>query len=87
MNHLKAEKNTFDRCHAQLESDHNSEDWVVVHGTEIVGVFPTLDEAAGTAVGRFGRGPYLIRQIEEHPLMLPSGVMLYDQARPVEVSD
>ena len=87
MNHLRAEKETFEHFRAQLEKEHSADDWVVVHDTELVGVFPTLDEAATTAIGQYGRGPYLIRQIVEHPIMLPGSMMAYEQAKPITVPD
>ena len=37
--------------------------WVVFHNKELIATFDSFDEAAREAVRRFGRGPYLIRQI------------------------
>jgi hypothetical protein len=37
--------------------------WVVVRDRRLEGVFASFDEAAEDAVRRFGRGPYLIRQL------------------------
>jgi hypothetical protein len=39
------------------------------------GRFESFDEAAKTAVHRFGRGPYLIRQVGAGPITLPASVM------------
>jgi hypothetical protein len=45
--------------------------WVVFHGAERQGVFRTFEEAAQEAVRKFGRGPYLIRQVGAPPVSLP----------------
>jgi len=37
--------------------------WVVVRDRRLEGIYPGFDEAAEDAVRRFGRGPYLIRQL------------------------
>lgn len=45
--------------------------WVLFHGAERVGIFDAFEAAAGEAVERFGRGPYLIREIGAPPVSLP----------------
>lgn len=45
--------------------------WVVFHGEERVGIFDAFEAAAREAVKRFGRGPYLIREIGAPPIALP----------------
>lgn len=37
--------------------------WALVHDERLVGSFNSLESAAKLAVGWFGRGPYLIRQV------------------------
>lgn len=37
--------------------------FVVFHDGILAGAFDTLDAAAHSAIGRFGDGPYLIRQV------------------------
>jgi hypothetical protein len=49
--------------------------WVVIHNRILEGVFDSFDEAAKTAVHRFARGPYLIRQIGAGSVTLPASVM------------
>ncbi len=44
---------------------------VVIHGAELVGAFDSFENAAVEAVRRFGRGPYLIRQIGAPPPSIP----------------
>ena len=42
--------------------------WVVFYDEELVGTYDTDREAVGTAIERFGRGPYLIRQVGVIPV-------------------
>jgi hypothetical protein len=48
--------------------------WVVFKGTTLIGIHDTFDQAAEDAVTRFGRGPYLIRQIGQPPIVIPVSV-------------
>ena len=61
-----------------LETDYFGK-WVVVYDEELVGTYETFSDAAHVAVRRFGRGPYLIRQIGAPPITLPASI----QYRPV----
>ena len=49
--------------------------WVVFHDGQLCGTFENFDSAATDAVTKFGRGPYLIRQIGEEELSLPASVV------------
>ena len=49
--------------------------WVLIHKREVEGIFEDSESAAADAVKRFGRGPYLIRQIGAPPVCLPASVM------------
>ena len=46
----------------ELEKHHKGK-YVVFHNCERIGIFDTIDAASREAVRRFGRGPYLIRQV------------------------
>ncbi len=59
---LKNELQTYERLRADLEAKYTDE-WVVVHGEELAGVYKDFKDAARDAGQRFGRGPYLIRQV------------------------
>lgn len=59
-----------------LEANHMGK-WVLIHNREVILFSPSFEEAAKTAVERFGRGPYLIRQIGAPPIELPASVMCY----------
>jgi hypothetical protein len=74
MAHLSEEIAEYERLQAGLEAQHLGK-WVVVHDRRLEGIFDSFDAAAGSAVERFGRGPYLIRQIGAPPVTLPASVM------------
>ena len=59
---LASENRLYESLKEQFEKEHDKE-WVVIHGDEVVGFFPGLEEAADAAIERFGKGPYLIQQI------------------------
>ena len=73
------ERETFERHRKDLERTYPKDPWVLVRG-EAVEVYTTFEEAARVAVTRCGHGPYMIRQIRQPPIVLPSSMMLYDQA-------
>lgn len=49
--------------------------WVLICQEKLEGIFETSEEAAAVAVRRFGRGPFLIRQVGAPPVVLPASVM------------
>jgi hypothetical protein len=67
---LNAELAAFQAQITDLETKHRGQ-WVVFHGSDRVGVFEAFERAASEAVLRFGRGPYLIRQVGAPPIALP----------------
>jgi hypothetical protein len=67
---------TFDTLRSNLETEHMG-DWVLIHENNLIGTFASFDEAAQLAVARFGRGPYLIRQVGAAPVVLPASVMYH----------
>ncbi len=71
---LERELHEFEARRGELESKHLGK-WVVVHDRELVGVFDDFESAAADAVEKFGRGPYLIRQVGAPPVVLPLSVM------------
>jgi hypothetical protein len=58
----------------ELEEHHMGK-WVLFHSGQLEGVFQSFEEAAEQAVARFGRGPYLIRQVGAPAVTLPASVM------------
>ena len=53
--------------------------WVIFQGGELVDTYESSEEAVADAVRRFGRGPYLIRQVGAPPARLPPSIW-YRQA-------
>ena len=64
----------YDAMRQELEA-YQMGKWVLLHNREMVGTFDSFEATAEEAVRRFGRGPYLIRQIGSPPLTLPASVM------------
>ena len=64
----------YEEKRAELEAQHMGK-WVLIRGGTLVGVFDSMEAAAKDAVERFGRGPYLIRQVGAPPVTLPASVM------------
>lgn len=74
MAELTVEIAAYERMQADLEST-NLGKWALVHDERLEGVFDSFETAAREAVKKFGRGPYLIRQIGAPSLVLPASVM------------
>lgn len=71
---LSQEIAVYEGMQDRLEMDHCGK-WVVVHEEELVGTYGTFEAAADEAIRRFGRGPYLIRQVGAGPVTLPASVL------------
>jgi hypothetical protein len=71
---LDTEIAAFESRREELEKYHSGK-YVVFYGDEMVGAFDTFDAAAREAISRFGRGPYLIRQVGAPPVAMPASVM------------
>lgn len=59
---LSTEIAAYERMQDVLERDYFGK-WVVIHDEELQGAFDSSNEAGIEAFRRFGRGPYLIRQV------------------------
>ena len=73
MSNLNEEIAAFENMRNDLEVEHFGK-WVVFHNKELVEIFDSFECAAADAVSRFGRGPYLIREIGAPPVTLPTSV-------------
>jgi hypothetical protein len=82
MNVLDNDIAAYTRMRKELEAQHRMK-WVVFHKGEFEGVFPDYESAAESAVDRFDRGPYLIRQVGAGPIHLGGGMTF----RPVYAND
>ena len=76
MAEIKDDIAAYETMQQELESRHTGK-WVVLHDRELVAVYDSFEDAAADAVSRFGRGPYLIRQIGAPPLTLSASVMYH----------
>ena len=59
-----------------LELDHFGK-WVVFHNEKLAGSYETSHDAANDAMERFGRGPYLIRQVGLQPVVVWRPTIVY----------
>ena len=74
MAELDQEIAAYEGMSKELEARHMGK-WVLVHDLKLIAVYESFESAAEAAVRRFGRGPYLIRQIGAPPITLPASVM------------
>ena len=74
MERLERENATYERLRPSLEAEHHSE-WALIRGETYFGAFPTFDDALREAARRFGRGPFLIREIGAPLLRFPGTVI------------
>ena len=70
---IKSEIAAFEAAQSALEASHLGK-WVLFHDAELINVYNDFDEVAAEAVRRFGRGPYLIRQVAARAT-LPASVV------------
>ena len=71
---LDKELAAYEKMRSQLEA-HAMGKWVLLHDEELIGTYESFDQAAKEAVQRFGRGPYLLRQVGAPSITLPASVM------------
>ena len=71
---LDKEIAAFESMRDSLEREHLYE-WVVIFGEELSGTYDDFQDAAADATQRFGRGPFLIRQVGAPPATLPASVL------------
>ena len=76
MSELKDDIVAYEAMRSELETSKLGK-WVLIYNKELISTFDTFDAAAKMAVQKFGRGPYLIRQIGAPPVSLPASVMYH----------
>ena len=64
----------YSNMQQEIEEKHMGK-WVLFRNGKLVAVYESFDEAAKDAVAKFGRGPYLIRQVGAPSVTLPASVM------------
>jgi hypothetical protein len=70
---LDTELKAYAKEAIRLEAAHPGR-WVVFNGPALVAVHESFEAAAEEAVRKFGRGPYLIRQIGAPPIVIPASI-------------
>jgi len=73
MSELDQDIALFQKMREELEAHHKGK-WVLICKSELINTFDTFEAAAAEAVTRFGRGPYLIRQIGGVDFVMPASV-------------
>jgi len=63
----------YEKMLDELERHHRWK-WVLFHDRNHIDAFDTFDTAAHEAMQRFGRGPYLIRQVGAPVPRLPTSI-------------
>jgi hypothetical protein len=71
---IEQEVAAYAEMQAELESKHMGK-WVLIREGQLISICDSFEAAAEDAVRRFGRGPYLIRQVGAPPVTLPASVM------------
>ena len=82
MTMLSDQISAYEKMRNALETDHFGK-WVVFYNGELVDTYESFEAAANDAMRKFGRGPYLIRQVGAGPATLPASVLY----RPVHAND
>jgi hypothetical protein len=59
---LEKELETFRDKLQELKAEHEGK-FVLIHGTEVVEVFTSYEDAIKAGYSRFGLGPFLVKQI------------------------
>jgi hypothetical protein len=71
---VNAEIAAYANIKQELEEKYMGK-WVLFHEEKLISAYESFDDAAKDAVARFGRGPYLIRQVGAPAVTLPASVM------------
>ena len=74
MANVKADIAAYEKMQAELEEEHMGK-WVLFHDETFIAVYDSFEAAAQDAIERYGRGPYLIRQVGVYSISLPASVM------------
>ncbi len=75
---LAAEIATFEKNRARLQDEHPDDHWVVVQGTDLIGVYGTFEEGHAAAMAHCREEPFLLRQVKPEPMMLPGSLLLHE---------
>jgi hypothetical protein len=70
---LDAELRAYRTEASKLEAAYPGK-WVIFREASLISIHDSFESAAAEAVSRFGRGPYLIRQIGAPPIVIPASI-------------
>jgi hypothetical protein len=76
---LDREIAAYDKMRPELEHKYRRR-WVLIHDEALIAVYDTSAAAAQDATRRFGRGPYLIREVGAERPILPASVLYQPHA-------
>jgi hypothetical protein len=65
---------SYEKMQQELVEKHMGK-WVLIHDGSLISVHDDFESTAQDAVARFGRGPYLIRQVGAPSVTLPASVI------------
>ncbi|MGA2658445.1 MAG: hypothetical protein ABSH34_13145 [Verrucomicrobiota bacterium] len=71
---VEADISAYEAMKQELEAKHTGK-WVLLHDRKLISLYDSFAVAAEDAVRRFGRGPYLIRNVGAPPVVMPASVM------------
>lgn len=74
MANLTDEIDAYEAARSDIEAKYLGR-WVLMHDRQLVDTYDCFENAAANAVRRFGRGPYLIRQVGAQSVTLPVSVL------------
>ena len=69
----------FEKMLEDLQRNHMGK-WVLFHENKLEGIYDSFEKAAMDATARFGRGPFLIRQVGAVQITLPASVAFFTPA-------
>ena len=75
MTTLEQEIDAYKAMRADLEAKYFDK-WIIMRDSKVAGAFDSSEECVQFAVEKFGRGPYLIRQVGAPPMRLPASALL-----------
>jgi hypothetical protein len=65
MSMLEEELKLFEEKKAQLKEEYPNGGYVIIKGSEILGVWNTRQDAIKTGVEKFGNTPFLVKNIDD----------------------
>jgi len=71
---INDEIKAYEKMRPELEAKYRGR-WVLIRDSQLVNVHDSFESAADEAVEKFGRGPYLIRQVGAAPGTLSVSVI------------